>query len=660
MIRIEGLSKAYGPKVLLSRASYHFPQGQRVALVGANGVGKTTLLNIICGTEECDAGEIIKPGRMVIGYLPQIPNQSPSPTVLGECCSGATTVRDLQIKRDTALATMSHEYSDEAHHRFEAAEEAFAHAGGYLVESRAREILSGLGFRNSEFERSPLELSGGWRMRLELAKLFLNNPDMLILDEPTNHLDLPSLVWVEKFLLAFRGTVLFVSHDHDLLNRLAGIVLHLIGGTLTSYKGNFDSFLEQREVRALEEAAFAEQLRRRRQTLERFVERFGAKASKAAQAQSKLKMLSRIQELESDLAITEAEPTLNITLPDPVQSGREVLSIDGASIGYSTDLATNLNLKISRGSKVAIIGVNGIGKSTLLKSIAGVIPWRKERATLGHNVELAYFAQEQLDVLNPNESVLRNVMGATNALTEREARSLLGSFLFRGDEVFKPVRVLSGGEKSRVGLARLLACRANFLLLDEPTNHLDMSSVEALANALDEYPGTVLFVSHDRRFIDNVCTHLFVMLPDGRSALFTGKLDDYERLAAQSGFPNVLSANLSDELTGCEDSDRTDREEPPMSHAQASERASFCKRERQRLEKQLRAAESLMETTSANLAELEQEMLACDMLDYQKVREIQTRQKGLHRQLIETEEQWLDLSTALESIQEELRALGRG
>ncbi len=658
MIRIENLSKAFGPKVLLSDANYHFPEGERIALVGANGVGKTTLLNILTGTEEQDGGKVLVPGKATIGYLPQIPNPMPHKTILEECIAGASRVHALQTTRDRALERMSSDYSEENHHAFEAAEEAFARAGGYLISSRSREILSGLGFQTRDFEKNPKELSGGWRMRLELARIFINHPDFLVLDEPTNHLDLPSLVWVEKYLASFRGTVLFVSHDRDLLNRLPTVVLHLYKGRLVPYRGNFDKFLEEREQRAMEEAALAEKLRARRENLERFVERFGAKASKAKQAQSKLKMLSRIQELEADVSLDSDEPTLSIRLPDPPSSGREILRIEEGSIGYSFPLATGLNVRISKGSKVAIIGINGIGKSTLLRTISDRIPSLSGQFTLGHNVSLAYFAQEQLEVLDPNSSALQNVMAASLEITERQARALLGAFLFRGDEAFKPVRVLSGGEKSRVGLARLLATKANFLLLDEPTNHLDMSSVETLAQAISEYSGTILYVSHDRTFIEETCTHVLVMLPDGRSALFEGNLDDYQRLAAQSGFPNVLDPEVDTELL--ENSPTSQMQASSIASSRSDTRAQELKRERQRLERVITKADTDMAALTASIAQLEQNMLDASALDYAQARADHQEQERLRERLSEIENVWIESSETLEKVVSELRALGRG
>ena len=540
MIRLEKLKKNYGSKVILNEVSYHFPQGERIALVGANGAGKSTLLNMICSLEEADSGEILMPSTLKFGYLPQEPNATPKSNVLEEALSGAKKLLQVKEKIDIILHKMETEYSEDVHKKYEKLEEQFTELGGHTITSKAKGILLGLGFLPWQFEQNPLDLSGGWRMRLELAKVFLNDPDFLILDEPTNHLDLPSLIWVETYLQSFKGTLLFVSHDRNLLNKLSTITLHLTNGQLNFYKGNFDYFLDEREKRIELDAKSIERLHKRMAQLEKFVERFKAKASKAKQAQSRMKMLSKMRDFESGFIIDSDPEEIMFSFRTPTPCGKEVLSINHMDIGYEKVLAKNVHQKIHRGQKIAIIGANGIGKSTLLKTISEIIDPLDGSYEYGHNVIKGYFAQDQMDYFNGDETCLENLLNVSMKVTEKQARTLLGNFLFKGDDAYKPVHVLSGGEKSRLGLAALLLKEANFLILDEPTNHLDMSSCEMLANALDEYEGTVLFVSHDRIFIDAVCTHIFAMTPDGKSALFQGKLDDFEHLASISGFPNIL------------------------------------------------------------------------------------------------------------------------
>jgi ATP-binding cassette subfamily F protein 3 len=546
MIYLQNLSKRYGGKHLLSNVTYHFPEGEHIALVGANGVGKTTLLDMITGLEEWDDGQIIKTANLKLGYLPQEPNPSPLPTILEECMQGASWLYALQTKRDTILQQMETSYSEELFYEYEKIEAAYLQQGGYALESEAKKFLHGLGFSAAQFDENPKSLSGGWRMRLELARLLLNKPNFLILDEPTNHLDLPSMIWLEDYLKTFEGTILFVSHDQDLLNRLSSFTLHLQGGNLTPYKGNFDSFLEQRELNQMQNAAEAKNIQNRYAHIEKFVERFRAKASKASQVRSRLKMMERLKALENNIQQEESLEEISLELKVQEPSGRQVLTLKEASIGYNKPLSKGLNLKIERGQKVAIIGANGIGKSTLLKSIMGHLPFLQGELTLGHNVQVSYFAQDQLDFLELKATVLENVLASNSTVSEREARSLLGGFLFQKDDVFKKVSVLSGGEKSRVGLCCLLMQKGNFLILDEPTNHLDMSSASILAQALSGFDGSLLFVSHNRSFINQVATHIFAMTASGRSRLFEGQLDDYETLAAKAGFPNVLKEGGQD------------------------------------------------------------------------------------------------------------------
>lgn len=540
MILIQNLIKKFGHRFILNDVNYHFPEGERIALVGANGAGKSTLLNLICQLDEAESGQIIKPKKMVLGYLPQEPNPHPQDTVLEECLDGANALRDLEKRRDAALELMGQDYTDEHYFAYERLEAEFQEKGGYGLTADAKGLLIGLGFSQTHLERSPLELSGGWRMRLELAKVLINKPDFLILDEPTNHLDLPSLIWLEQFLQTFKGTLLFVSHDRDLLNRLATVTLHLYNQKLTPYKGNFDAFLEQYEQRQLLNTHEVKNIQNRYAHIEKFVDRFRAKPSKAAQVRSRLKMLSRLRALEESVQIDQNPDEVSIQLSNKNASGKHVLNLKDAAIGYTTPLARKLNLKIERGQKIAIIGANGIGKSTLLKSIIQHIPFLMGEAQLGHNVHIGYHAQEQLDYLDENKTALENVLAANPEISEQRARSLLGGFLLRGDDVFKKLSILSGGEKNRVGLCCLIVKGANFLVLDEPTNHLDMSSATILANALGDFEGAVLFVSHNRAFINAVATHIFAMTADGRGGLFAGTLTDYEHQAALAGFPNVL------------------------------------------------------------------------------------------------------------------------
>lgn len=506
MILLQNISKAYAGRFVLSKVSYHFPHNERIALFGVNGTGKTTLLKILCGLDEPDVGTVIRPKALVLGYLPQDPNPCPQSTVWLECMDGAYQVQNLAKSRDKALLEMSEHYSDELYERYEQLEQQFNLLGGYQLEGLAHELLEGLGFLD-KLDQDPKTLSGGWRMRLELARVLINKPNFLVLDEPTNHLDLPSLEWLESYLQDFKGTLLFVSHDQELLTRLPTLFLHLHQGTLKAYKGNFPAFLEQKELQRAQNEASLKNLQRRQEDIQRFVDRFRFKASKAAQAQSRLKMLASLKEMEQALPV-ELDPsdiTIRLNIPSP--SGKHVLTLDDVSIGYDKPLIKRLTIKLDRGQKIAISGANGIGKTTLLRTLVGEIPLLGGTLRFGHNVLMGYYCQDQLEHLDESKPALDNLLDVAPHLSEQEARRLLGAFLFTGKDAFKQTSVLSGGEKSRLALCRLLAQNPNFLILDEPTNHLDMASTLILADALANYEGTIIFVSHNRAFIKQVATH---------------------------------------------------------------------------------------------------------------------------------------------------------
>lgn len=509
MLQIKNISKSFSGKSIIKDVSYLFPSHKRIALIGVNGAGKTTLLNIVCGLEEQDSGDIIISKDDKIGYLPQSPNANPEDTILLECMSGDKALFNLKLQLEEASAALEQEYSQEIYDKYEKSEHDYQYAGGYKLEANAEKILLGLGFKREQLSLNPKTLSGGWSMRLELGKVLLQSPDFLILDEPTNHLDLPSIIWLEEYLQKFKGTLLFISHDEELLNKLSNIILHLKDGVVREYHGNYDSFLVQYEER---QAAAVSELKTKEKKiaqLSKFVDRFGAKASKAAQAQSKMKMIAAIERQTSNISVDSSDLEMHIPMKVTQKSGEDVLHLQGCTIGYDKPLLSKINMYVGRGYKVAILGTNGKGKTTMLKSINGQLKLLEGDIKVGHNVKVGYYAQEQLELLDPKLNVLENLMRANTKLIEREARKILGSFLFSSDAVFKPVAVLSGGEKSRLSLACLLMEEANLLLLDEPTNHLDMLSTNILSEALSNYEGTVMFVSHNRRFINDVATHIF-------------------------------------------------------------------------------------------------------------------------------------------------------
>ena len=659
MLALENIHKNFGSRTVLDQVSYRFPDGEKVALVGANGAGKTTLLNILCGLETVDAGRIISSQGLKLGYLPQEPDPHPQATVLLECMAGHREIFGLKICMEASLETLQTDSSEPQLLAYEKAETQFSQAGGYSLEAKASGILHGLGFNPQQIFHSPLDLSGGWRMRLELAKVFLNEPDVLILDEPTNHLDLPSLIWVEKYLQSYRGTLLFVSHDRSLLNRLATITLYLSHGQLKSYRGNFDSLLEQREQEDAQMDARRQNLERQREQLETFVDRFGAKASKARQAQSKMKQIAKLRSLENDLDPSAQDQTFHLTLPPAPACGRDVLLVKALSIGYSKPLAVDINLLMDRGARIAIIGSNGIGKSTFLKTVAGQLPALAGEIKLGHQAKLGYFAQNHAEILDLNKNILENILSTRPDMGEREGRQVLGSFLFSGDDVFKTVKVLSGGEKARVALCRSLLLQSNLLLLDEPTNHLDMSSVEVLIEGLSAYSGSILFVSHDRTFIEALASHIFVMLPDGRSALFHGKLEDYQRLAAQQGFPNVLDGGEGAKEQAAAQNKAAALVAKNSSEGGDFEAAKLLKKDRGRLQKQMEKLEAEQHKQRSEMIGLEQRLAELNPSDYQRATDLNRQLQDHQTSLGKLDEEWLEAADFLEKIEGKLSAMGR-
>ena len=529
MLSVNNLSKSFLGKPVLNNVTYNFPSKGILALVGTNGAGKTTFLNILCGLEAQDSGSINKAKDYSISYLPQEPSEKPESTILQECMSGHKKLYDLQAKFQELSELLGSDYSDELYEKFDFVQRQYCDLDGYSFEHNATKILAGLGFGQEQLTSDPKALSGGWRMRLELAKLLLEDPDFLILDEPTNHLDLPTIIWLEEYLKRFAGTVLFVSHDEELLNTMPTTILHLKNGNLNQYIGNYDNFLEQYEMRETSKIANIKNITGKIESAARFVERFGAKASKATQAASRVKMIERLQGQADSIEVDKTDAKINIKIPLKSKSGKDVVLLENCSIGYAKPLVKKINLCINRGQKIAIVGANGLGKSTLIKTLIGQIPHLDGSVSLGHNVKLAYYAQNQAEYLNLGLSVIDNLKNVDpNNISEPAARNMLGSFLFKGNDIYKATGILSGGEKSRLSLACLLMQDANFLLLDEPTNHLDILSTEVLSYALSEYEGTVIFVSHNRSFINSFATHILAFSSKGQAYLSSGNLHELD------------------------------------------------------------------------------------------------------------------------------------
>ena len=510
MLKLSSITKYYGSRAVLDGADFHFSRGTKYTIFGPNGSGKSTLLGILTGATTPDEGEVVKPKDCAVGYLRQEPNPEPADDLVLEVVRAHGPLARLEQRMQATLDVLNSQHDDKSLMAFEDAERSYREAGGYELPSQARSLLAGLGFTEKMMSQHPTSLSGGWRMRVELARTLIAKPDVLVLDEPTNHLDLPALVWFENWLKSYAGTLIFVSHDKKLLDWLPDSLLHLRGGRLYAYAGGYTKFLETRELEQSQAEARFDNLERKRKQLDRFVERFGAKATKAAQAQSKRKMIAKIEAEQAAIEQPAAESKLSVTLREPPRNHRIVCTAKELEIGYDRSLALPLDLVVENGQKIAIVGANGMGKSTLLKTLAGEIAPIDGSFEFSSVSKVSYFAQHQLEVFVANRSVLDNVCTATG-LSEPLARKALGTFLFSGDDVFKEFGVLSGGEKSRVGLCCLFQSGANVLLLDEPTNHLDLASVDALLSVIRSYKGTLMMVSHDRHLIESTCDRMLVL-----------------------------------------------------------------------------------------------------------------------------------------------------
>ena len=547
MLQIHKLTYEIGDRKLLDQIDLTLQAGQKIGLIGSNGAGKTTFFRILAGHLKAQTGTIFKPRNYKIGYLPQEPIAFEKGTLLSAVLAGQAEIQQIKQKlheiedrlskttenQQTLLNKMSH------------LQDRLAIFGGYELEAQAKKILCGLGFTGSDFYRPLKDFSGGWRMRAYLAKLLLNKPDLLLLDEPTNHLDLPSLEWLENFLRTFAGSVILISHDRYFLDRIIHLLIELQNGHLNIYHGNYH-FYEQEKARHQQRLMKQwEQYQAEVQRIQRFVDRFRYKATKAAQVQSRLKQLEKMPAPEEP----EQEKFLRFQIKAAVKSYKDVLQINGLYFRYHEDqpwIFKDADLQMYRGQKMALIGPNGIGKTTLTRLIMGQLKPTRGLIILGQRVKVSYYAQHQVEALNLQKSVLENVQASSAPEFSGKERDILGIFGLTGETVEKPVQVLSGGEKARVSLAKILLSPANFLIMDEPTNHLDLKSREALEYALQNYDGTLLLISHDRYFLDKLVNKV-VEIKDGKFVSYEGNYSDYLRLKEKRLFSNEQSILLKQE-----------------------------------------------------------------------------------------------------------------
>ena len=649
MIQLEGVAKSFGGQALFRGVTWRIGERERVGLVGPNGAGKTTVCRIIADLESPDEGRVSRPRSVTVGYLPQEAAGSVTGSVIGEALGGFADVWALERDMEDVARQLETQPSDALTQRYGDLQHRFEVAGGYRLETEARAILSGLGFAPDELHRPLAEFSGGWRMRAALARLLLLRPSLLLLDEPTNHLDLPSLAWLEDFLASYEGAVVVVAHDRYFLNRMVTSIAELSPGGIVVYPGDYDDYLVERSARRELLEARARNQAKRVAEVERFIERFRYQATKARQVQSRIKMLARVERIVSPTA----ERHIRFAFPQPPRTGRRVVALAELHKAYGDNVVyAGVDFAAERGEKVALVGANGAGKSTLLRMLAGVLPFDRGDRTLGAHVAVHYYAQHQLDALDPTHTVLEELTAAAPELGHTRVRGILGAFLFSGDSVEKMVSVLSGGERARLALAKMLVRPAALLCLDEPTNHLDLASREVLEAALESFPGTIVFISHDRYFINRIGTRV-VEIAQGRLTSYLGSYDDY--LSATS---RVAQVATTAKPRGAGRAKRPPR--PPGSAATPSSAADVAtkksagkakgrvSREVRELRTRVDEVEGKIRTLEARLAEIGAALGDPALYaDGEQVRVIAAERKQAEQQIAWLLREWEALSEAL-------------
>ena len=621
MISLVNAAKRFGPRVLFENITWMVTAQDRVGLVGSNGSGKTTLMKLLAGLETLDAGDCSSQKGISAGYLPQDGLQLSGRSVFQECLSVFDRLKEMEREIEqlahgiSDLDPSSDEYAAAAN-RYANLDALFRNRDGYALEAKVGSVLSGLGFQKDEWSKQTEHFSGGWQMRIALAKLLLEQPSLLLLDEPTTHLDLEARNWLESYLTSYPNAFVLISHDRYFLDVTVSRTVELWNKGLHFYSGNYESYLKQKEERRASLEAASRNQKERIQQLEAFINRFRYTATKARQVQSRVKELEKIERIE----IPPEEKTIHFSFPQPKPSGRIVAEFSGVSKAYGEKrVLANVAFQIERGERVALVGVNGAGKSTLIKLLAGIEPLTAGEYRIGHNVQPDYFAQDQYKELDPAAQLLDDLSSVANGKTVTELRTLLGCFLFGADDVFKTIGVLSGGERNRYALARMLLNPSNFLLLDEPTNHLDMRAKDVLLESLEQFTGTVVFVSHDRYFIDRLATKVFEV-KDGTVNVYPGNYEDFlfrkqQEAAGPAGGTTsaratVLTPSLDDVPRGEADEGRA-RRLNPIKLKQLQDRAAELENESAKLEAAIAQLETdLQSYTSAEETRRQMELLA--------------------------------------------------
>ncbi|MDH3251830.1 MAG: ABC-F family ATP-binding cassette domain-containing protein [Ignavibacteria bacterium] len=643
MISIVNISLGFGGRDLFKSVSFRIGAHDRIGLVGSNGAGKSTLLKTLLREVTPDSGEVAMAKYVSVGYLPQEGMHASGRTLYSEVESVFGDV--LTLKRDLdqvheRMAEVDHESEEfaelleiygELQHKLEDSE-------AFRMKAKIEKVLMGLGFSESDFTRETDEFSGGWQMRIALAKLLLMQPSLLLLDEPTNHLDLDSLRWLEEYLRGYEGSIMIVSHDRRFLDTMTSRTFEISLGNLTVYPGNYSYYEKAKEERKEHvRAARINQQQQIKQT-EQFIERFRYKATKARQVQSRIKQLEKLDLIE----LEDEEEDIHFRFPAAPPGGRSVLELRGVRKSYgSTTVFTGVDLDIDRGDHIAFVGVNGAGKSTLSRIIAGVEPFDGGTRTVGHNIVVSYFAQHQADELNPEHEVLQTVDEVATGDIRKRLRTLLGSFLFRGDDVFKKVRVLSGGEKSRLALAKMLLQPANFIIMDEPTNHLDMKSKSVLQEALGNFEGSFVIVSHDRDFLDPIVNKV-MEFKQGSVRAYPGNVSEYIVRTQRAG-----AERPSGKATNEKSSPGGSRERKRLEAEQRQKRSSLTRP----LQKKIEQVEKAIEQKEARKRELEHMMAGPDFYrDGENVREVNQQYRTIERELADEYFRWNELTKELERL----------
>jgi ATP-binding cassette subfamily F protein 3 len=652
MIQLSGAGKRYGHKLLFENADWLITPESRTGLVGANGTGKSTVMKILAGSESLDYGAISRAKGISIGYLPQDGLTLTGRTIFAECLSVFAELHAIEEEMEALTRSMSEldhagpEYSNVAD-RYQKLEHEFVARDGYTLEAQVGQVLTGLGFHRDDWTRLTEEFSGGWQMRIALAKLLLQKPNLLLLDEPTNHLDLEARNWLEEYLTTYPYAFVLISHDRYFLDITVKRIVEIWNKQMHFYAGNYDQYLAGKTARKEQlESAYKTQ-RDRIEQLEVFINRFRYTATKAKQVQSRIKELEKMERIE----IPEEEKTVHFSFPQPKPSGRIVAEFANVAKSYGEHginehkVFEKVDFMIERGERVALVGVNGAGKSTLIKLLAGQEPLTAGEYKLGHNVEPDYFAQDQYKELDPEARILDDLGELSAASTQTQLRSLLGCFLFSGDDVFKRIGVLSGGERNRYALLKMLLHPANFLLLDEPTNHLDLRAKDVLLEALMKYTGTVVFVSHDRYFIDKLATRVFE-IGDGKVEIYPGNYEDYlwrkqgrAAIAVEMPKPPAISSTYSSVPVNGDRAPAADAAEPK------GKRLNPIKR--QQMEDRLHEIEEAIARAETAIALCETELQS-----FVSAEETQRQTQELARRKSDLQglmEEWEELSEALET-----------